>query len=209
VPEIVSIDTDSYGQYFSEEFKQERSSGCHLMQIVEDLESRFVKKQNPRFDREAMDRFATLGFIWERLIGRALTWTEAERKPDQIIRPGEQYLDGIYATPDAFNTKLWRLEEWKCTWRRAPKSDEEFEERHWKWMVQSMAYCHILGCTEAIIRAFYIMGDWDMRNWSGPIIKGYSIKSTTEELQETWQMILNHKATMERDGIAPWVTAVM
>jgi hypothetical protein len=205
MPQIQSIDTDSYGQYFSEEFNRERSSGCHLMQIVEDLDARLTKKNNPGFDRASLDRFATLGFIWERLIGRALSWVEAEHHPERIIRPGEQFLDGVYATPDAFNTKEWRLEEWKCTWRRAPKSDEEFEERHWKWLVQSMAYCHILGCTEAMIRVFYIMGDWKLSDWSGPLIKSFRIISTPEELEETWRMVLNHRTTMERDGIAPWL----
>ena len=175
------------------------------MTVVEDLEQRLVKRQNPRFDRDTLDRFATLGFIWESLIGKALTTVDARRRPHEIIRPGEQYLDGIFATPDAFNTRLWRLEEWKCTWRRAPKSDEEFEERHWKWLIQTQAYCHILGCKEAVIRAFYIMGSWDLRDWSGPLIRSYSIRSSETELMEVWSMLLNHKKTMEREGTAPWL----
>lgn len=205
MPEITSIATAALGSYFSEEFNAERSSGCHLMEIIEDLETRVVKRQNPRFDRESMDRFALLGFIWERLIGRALSWVETERRPNEIVRPGEQFADGIYGTPDAFNIRQWVLEEWKATWRRAPKSEAEFEERHWKWLVQVLCYCYLLGCSVAIIRVFYVMGDWSMSNWSGPQIMSFRIESSEEERREAWEMVLNHKRTMEAEGTASWV----
>lgn len=205
MPEIEQHDYTVISNYFSEEFEKERSKGCHMMQIVEDLEERLgMSRKNARFG-DTLSIFATLGFVWERVIGRALSGVEIERGGGKVIRPGEQFRDGIYATPDAFNVRQYRLEEWKCTWRKAPENESEFETGNWKWLVQSMGYMHLLGCNVAVIRVFYVMGNWNLKDWSGPSVKMWEVRATDEELEENWRMIVNHKKTMEKGGKAPWV----
>lgn len=164
-----------------------RAEGLHLTQIIgyiNDQINPYTGKGflNPELTMEA-------GFIWERALENAFGERIGKRLNDLEC-------DGIFCNPDGLgydplDGKTPAVEEYKCTWRsmkRCPTEDM-------KWMMQVKAYCHVLGTTVAVMHVLYLMGDY---KGSGPQGRTFRIEYTQEEIDDNWQVILDHKdATLE------------
>ena len=83
------------------------------------------------------------------------------------------------------------VEEYKATWkstRRCPTED-------FYYMTQVKSYCRAVETNVAVMRIFYIVGDY---KGSGPIYRVSRIVFTQQELEENWAMIVKHKDKMAK-----------
>lgn len=166
-----------------------RTKGCHLTDIIHDMEKAIGKDRNPRaMGEEKLELYRTVGFLWEDVLTRVINSGRSWAISPGLIRPGEIELDGIWMTPDAvdFGVTPPVLEEWKVTWRSAGR---DLESENWHWFVQMKAYCHALKLTRANLRILYVNGDYKP---TVPRPQGYAIEFNQRELEEAWQMICAH-----------------
>jgi hypothetical protein len=166
-----------------------RTTGCHLTDIIHDMEKSIGKDRNPRaMGEEKLELYRTVGFLWEDVLTRVINAERSWAVSPGLIRPGEIELDGIWMTPDAvdFGCDPPALEEWKVTWRSASR---DLEGEHWHWFVQMKAYCHALHLTRANLRILYVNGDYRP---TVPKPQGYSIEFTQRELEENFSMVIQH-----------------
>jgi hypothetical protein len=214
-------------KFYSEEFGVVRSNGVHVSTIINALavENGF-KKVGGKSEVE-LEAYRLAGFAWEHVVSAHVIGVELERR-QALIRPGEYFWcvvcdeafpsgedspasdhvestghTGIYLTPDAINTKLWALEEWKWTWksqnrcvtpniREKPDEDGWVEDAAmitgiWEWPVQAMAYCHVLDLTDAIFRVMFANGtykDMQPEPWS------FYLRFTQKDLNNNWRMLV-------------------
>jgi hypothetical protein len=149
----------------------------HLSDIYSDLEQTLF----PRSTTADMNNrlWAETGFLWEDLLSTVL----AEHCSP---RPGEVELDGIVGSPDGYDPDAGMLDEYKCTWKSI---NNAHPEQVWKWMTQVKGYCKMLGVTTVRFHVLYINGDY---RGSGPIYRSYLFSFTQKEIDENWQMLLNH-----------------
>jgi len=170
-----------------------RSEGLHLTDVIKSLETKLgVGYKGDGFE----DIFLTMemGFWWEDVLALAFARRHAVRldevccdgiigSPDGIIPdPGMHDADGNVLVDPSGNIVL---EEYKLTWKSAKKPLNDV----WKYMVQAKSYCHMLGFDTVIFRACYVFGYW---NGKGPLYREAYIKFTEEELENNWNMIVNH-----------------
>lgn len=187
--EIVSTD-------WSPEKDIERSEGVHLSHVLTYIEEQLGKKYE---NNSGGQNYMAMGFVWERLLEVALN----EPENPNIIRPGEQCLNGIYLTPDGYNIADGCLEEWKCTWKschpeRSPIDGPKFQ----RWFWQQMGYCKALGLTKSRLRVFYINGDYGANRRPMPF--QYDISFTQSEIDDNWDMVLAHAEIMHGEGLIDW-----
>jgi hypothetical protein len=138
------------------------------------------------------------GLIFERAL--ELAWLDKELTSGQrpeLIRPGEVVRDGIIGTPDAFDTKKFRPEEYKCTKKscRQDVSDKKF----WHYWVQLKAYAYMTGASGGALYILHINGNYsrdDNDPESGYVIKGWEDEWSTHHLEENWNMIAGHAKRM-------------
>lgn len=149
----------------------------HLSDIYTDLDNTlFPKTSNADMNNPL---WSEVGFLWESVLSRALA--------DHCSpRPGEIELDGIIGSPDGYDPETGILDEYKCTWKSIRNAHPE---NVWKWQVQVKGYCKMLGATVARFHVFYVNGDW---RGSGPIYRPYLFSYTQREIDENWQMLVQH-----------------
>jgi hypothetical protein len=151
--------------------------------ILEDIGESPVRDDISAAD---LDDYAAVGFLWERVLTRALTTMYAETA--NVVRLGEFQKDGIYFTPDGvllnFDGSKPSLEEWKCTWT----SSNKLVEGRKKWWYQIKAYCYALDLDSATLRVLYINGTWRPPI---PRTRQYLAEFTRRELAENWMEMLN------------------
>lgn len=161
----------------------EERPGIHVTQIIHYIEKQLGK------DRGEIDDVARLrmemGFVWEAAL-------EAAYKDRLGIRPGAVELDGIIGSPDGIDD-AGRVEEYKLTW----SSSRTAIDQRWRWMQQTMAYCHMCGTDTAVFRVLYLNGDYKTRE---PIYQVTEIKFTPQEIDTCWQMLVNHAKMLKEDA---------
>ena len=114
-------------------------------------------------------------------------------------RIGEVIKDGIIMSPDGLgvdpdgDVSGVNLEEYKLTW----KSIKSHPKDNWNYMTQIQCYLNGVGLNCCIMRIIYIMGDY---KGSGPVYKKFVFEFDDYELEENWQMILNHRDRMIKNG---------
>jgi hypothetical protein len=160
---------------------QERSPGLHLSDVLDDMETTIFGDQYRNYSWN-LNWSATLGFIWERIIETHIVAALTEQ--GLLFSPGEITKDGIAMTPDGYNAD-GKIEEWKCAWK---SSRHPIEESH-RYLWQIKSYCYGIGVNEATLRVLHIMGDY---KGSGPLPRFYELVFTDRELNENWEMIVNH-----------------
>lgn len=110
-------------------------------------------------------------------------------EPDRYVQPGEREKDGIYCTPDLFDIIDWVVHEIKLTWmssRNGPRS-----EKFWKYLVQLMSYCTVMGTRQGILHVGFVNGDYKYGEPSGqPTYRVWAFEFTKAELARNWRMIL-------------------
>ena len=174
-------------RFFSSD-NRTRTPGCHLTDIIKDMEKSIGHDRNPRaMGDEKLELYRTVGYLWEDVLTRVINQERSWAAPG-LVRPGEIELDGILMTPDAvdFGTDPPCLEEWKVTWRSAAR---DLESENWHWFVQCKAYCHALKLTRANLRILYVNGDYKP---TVPRPQGYAIEFSQRELHDNWSMVLAH-----------------
>jgi len=162
--------------------KIHRTAGIHLSQITNYITTEIMGKTIRKDqDIETFYRRAQLGFAWEEML--SLAWAGALG-----LRPGEVQKDGIIGSPDGISFSQDRLivDEYKATWKsmRHPVTDNI------RWMMQVKSYCKMVGTNYCRMRILYINGDYKPPI---PQYRSYLLAFTDAELDENWEMILNHK----------------
>lgn len=225
VPLIEELAVDVISHYFSADYLATRSPGPHLKTIIDDFleyNDLFTKKRADFAD--SLEEFASLGFAWERAavaaiaagdtasiteatpiairriyehaFSKALNEAERERRPREIIKPGEITHRGIHCTSDGANVKLRCNEEWKCTWTSARGG----LDAHPDWMMQMPGYCEAYGFNSAVLRAFYVNGYYEKGQMGKPVVRAWKLTWSDEELEENWGLIESHKQIMIGEG---------
>lgn len=199
MPEIKRIPFDELSIDLSPEKDRMRSPGIHLSSIIKDMLRTAGINRSGRggSGNNAGSQHLTFekGFLWERIIEwalRAQMDVDANAAPDDLVRPGEVFMDGIYMTPDAINVREQQVEEWKSTGIRA--KDFDIIARRIEWLWQGAAYARYFGFTKVVFRVWHHV---DMP----PVVSQFEIEWTPEEVEENWQRILDHYEFMKRrDG---------
>jgi len=152
--------------------------------------------------------------LWDWLFGRAI----AEPENPNVIRPGEQCLDGgscpicdgkghkhgivcevckgigrilIYLTPDGLNIDEECLEEWKQTSKSSRDVEIEItgkKFRRWVYL-QIPAYLKALNLTKCRLRVYHSRGDYTNNE---PHWYEHFIEFTQQEIDEVWEQIQNN-----------------
>ena len=154
------------------------------------------------------------GFLWE----SALEYVAAGMKLDEALEVAfKRYMievrsnittqimvekDGIHMTPDAFNPTVGEIESYKVTRRtlRKARTQEDFEENFWPWLVQEKSYCYAVGVDTVRWIVLWQAGDYSKGVGSGPQMLESTAVFTPEELVENWRVVLAHAAAM-REGV--------
>jgi len=162
---------------------EERKPGHHVSSLITDIMDKTGMFKPTPIDDMAKLRMM-MGFVWEDIIGDYLSIRANE------INQLPLCMDGIYGTPDALNLDENQEEgglllEFKATW----KSEDKAIRDSWRWMTQIKSYLYMLGMTKAKLRILHV-------NYY-PRTRTYMLDFTWQEVAETWQMLLNHKAALE------------
>ena len=169
-------------------------SPAHVSNIIRDIENAILKPGQRRpydelskEERKRLGTYASVGWAWEDAIRNALVTSGFHALPDDRYQPvGQLCLDGIYGTPDGFDTVDCCVEEFKATWR---SSNRPLDPDFWHWLVQIKAYCKMLTVTWAKLRVFYVNGNY---RESGPQVKQFRLEWTQLEIDDNWRMLKNH-----------------
>ncbi len=199
MPEIKKLPFDELSIDLSPEKDRPRSPGIHLSTIIKDmLRTAGINRAgrgNSSISAGAQHLTFEKGFLWERIIEYALKSqmeVDVDGNPDDLLRPGEVFMDGIYMTPDAINVREQRVEEWKSTGIRS--KDFDIVSRRLEWLWQGAAYARYFGFTRAVFRVWH---HTDMP----PVVTQFEIEWTPEEIEQNWQRIVDHYEYMKRrDG---------
>ena len=182
-----------------------------------------IKPPNKGMSEDELQAYRFGGFMFEHAMAWHIIEVECARQP-HLVRPGECFWchqcnqfnptasrlakdcirkghKGIYGTPDAFRTDVMRLKEWKFTWKslRRAGGDGDTEYEHirdgiWRWPVQTMAYCQMLGVTEADQEVFFVNGDYTNKR---PRAMRYAMEFSERDLKQNWDGIVS---TAEAEG---------
>ncbi|OPX33362.1 MAG: hypothetical protein B1H40_00100 [Candidatus Latescibacteria bacterium 4484_181] len=165
-----------------------RAEGLHLSIIIDSLLDRAGLGYKGKGFTD-MQLTAEIGLLWENVLSKVMRDKYATRPP-QICE------DGIWMSPDGIGPDPEGevpliVEEYKATWKAVKNSLAE----DFRYMTQVKAYCRAVGTTVAIMRVFYVMGDY---RGSGPLYKVARFTFSEAELKANWDMILKEKARMEK-----------
>jgi len=170
-----------------------RQEGLHLSTVVRSIQQHSGILPSGGF--RDMELTAEVGLLWELVLSRVM-------REKYALRPPQIKVDGIWMSPDGvgFTDPVGSMsigpdpadevamvvEEYKATWQSVKRCPTE----NFSYMTQIKSYCHAIGTNIAVMRIFYIMGDY---KGSGPLYRIARIKFSDRELKENWDMIIRHK----------------
>jgi len=169
-------------------------SPAHVSNIIRDIENAVLKPGQRRpydelskSERQRLGTYASVGWAWEDAIRDALVSSGLHPLSSDRYQPvGQLSLDGIYGSPDGFDTVDCCVEEFKATWR---SSNRPLDPDFWHWLVQIKAYCKMLTVNWARLRVFYVNGNY---RESGPQIKQFRLEWSQLEIDDNWKMLRGH-----------------
>lgn len=126
-----------------------------------------------------------MGYVWEDLLGSFLFRSEMGQTPMETA--------GIITTLDDFDIELWEVREFKATW----SSLNQPLRNRWYWLHQMRAYCYVTGALSSLLAVFFINGDWRP---PAPQVKLYRFFWKQWELDQTWRMLVQHRAWLLEQG---------
>lgn len=171
------------------EDEEERQPGLHLGTVIKSLQDKSgLGYKGTGFND--MQLTAEIGLLWENALSKIM-------KEKYALRPPQISVDGIWMSMDGINNDLCPgsdpagevplvVEEYKCTWKSTKSNPTE----DFYYMCQVKSYCRAIATNVAVMRIFYIMGDY---KGSGPQYRIARIKFTDRELDDNWKMIIQHK----------------
>lgn len=131
-----------------------------------------------------------LGSAFEDAIVDGLSRRYARAHPHRFIKPGELELDGLLGNPDLFDCVDCAVIEIKLTWMSAEQDPEG--KKFWKYWIQLMAYCKMMGILLGRLHVGHIMGDWDRsKGLPRPQYKRWERRFTQREVDNNWVMLQN------------------
>lgn len=110
--------------------------------------------------------------------------------------------DNIHGNLDLLDLHDWAVEDCKATWMSTKHGPDS--TKVWKWWVQVMAYCWMLGAVTGTparvgrLRVAFVMGDWKSEDVYTPT---WEREWSDEELEANWVMLREHGRRMEMEGI--------
>lgn len=160
--------------------------------------------------------------LWEWIYGR----TMSEPDNPKVFRPGECQMDGgecqackgkgtllepvrlcdvcggtgrilIFLTPDGINIEDGYLEEYKFTTKSSKNEITGPKFRRWL-SFQIPAYLKAVNLTICRLRVYFSRGDYTTGE---PFFFEYILSYTQQEIDETWDMIVQHAQIMRREGL--------
>lgn len=167
----------------------ERRPGVHLGAVIQSLKNAAgLGYKGDGFND--MQLTAEIGLLWENVLGKVM-------REKYAVRPPQIECDGIWMSMDGVNSDLCPgsdpagevplvLEEYKLTW----KSNKHSLLDDFYYMCQVKSYCRAIGTNVAVMRVFYIMGNY---RGSGPSYRIARIRFTDKELEDNWKMITRHR----------------
>jgi hypothetical protein len=174
----------------------ERSPGLHVSDLYRRIavDSGILKCVT---DDEAMNPLVlAVGMAWEEYCV-TLPWCE-----DVAWQPGERLVDGVFLSPDGWDFKLNRLEEFKATWTSSASKDQSIKtlEEMWLYRVQMMAYCYAMGTALARLHVLFINGNYRYEGVGPqPVYRIYEVEFTKRELRRNWEMLMREKERNDDD----------
>lgn len=173
---------------------EDRKPGVHLSDILKRMAYERDKKYHPDNPVDAMT--LECGFIWERVLERALADRHQNRagyRPDQIQE------DGIWLSPDWVAPEQdIQVEEWKAT----RKSTKSYEQKVHEWLPQVKSYLRALarrGVARRLavrLRVWFMVGDWTFESKGDhTLLRDYweiDLEFDKRELEENWREIVSH-----------------
>lgn len=189
-----------------------RTEGVHLSAIIRSIAGRYgilaaewVEDLSLCDSREIKD----IGSILRIMIG--LAWEDwfSQTLPEVTYHPGEMELGGIYMTPDGDSvdviklhkpvvttrgdtlSTVWipKLHEFKTTYK-STKTVGDMRSQ-WMWLTQCKGYCKAMGTRFARIYVLFLCGDYKFP--ITPQHRVWDIEFTQEEVDETWEMLVEYK----------------
>lgn len=181
---LSQYDIDLGSLVLSEEQLASRSPGLHVSSIINHISTTLGRRDND-FTEAELNRFATIGRLWEAQLAQALF------RPPRYERIGELEKDGIVGSPDALDLEDLAVMEFKVTWKSAKRPIESFREFWW----QQMAYCAMTGFERSRLYVFYVCG-----NYAPPVpfAKAYNAAFTAQELRANWDMLCREGKAVAR-----------
>jgi hypothetical protein len=130
-----------------------------------------------------------LGSVFEDAVVHALAARYAS-SDDSFVQPGEFELDGLIGTPDLLDNQVGALTviEIKLTWMSSRWDPEDV--KYWRYWVQLMAYCKLVGTPHGRLHVCHINGDY--RENRLPDYKVYEVEFSRAELDENWRMLVTN-----------------
>ena len=201
---------------------RERPSGIHLGHVIHYMECKLgihgrkrkanisqamIESSSPDVNPHPKYNYFEMGFVWETLIELIMKLRQGARYRQGVLRQLSVRRQGIWMTPDGFDTSAWRLQETKATWKSMNKVYQghgidnpgdlvgALESNFWSWTIQLMAYSRALGCTEADLFVFWVNGDYGDFD-RVPIPKWYRISFSEKELEENWNLVITNTRAM-------------
>ena len=161
----------------------DREEGLHLGTVIKSLENASGLGYTGKGFND-MQLTAEIGLLWELVLGKVMAEKYATR-PQQI------QVDGIWMSPDGIGPDPAGevplvVEEFKASWKSTKSSPVD----SFYYMCQVKSYCHAVGTNVAVMRIFYILGDY---KGSGPQYRIARIVFSDQELEDNWKMIVKHK----------------
>lgn len=164
-----------------------RSPGLHMSDIYNDL---FQSLEPKRYRKGTpMDPLRLeAGLALEEMLEEGLRRRLIGERPGELVTE-----EGIIYSPDLliFNGAT-RLGEIKLTWmwsKEVPRIEgNSFPPKFDKYVCQMKAYCYHLDTPYARLIVFFVNGKGD----STPELLAWDIEFTRRELEENWQMLMNH-----------------
>jgi len=135
--------------------------------------------------QDELSWYAAGGYLWEHVFSMA--YKEAVQIRD-LVRPDEWERDGIVGSPDALRLNDWTVVELKFRWMSSNKFDA-LEKWFWLELIQIKGYCAMLGTLRAELWVFFCNGDYRPPR---PNVRGVLLEFSEQEVEESWQTILNH-----------------
>jgi len=176
-----------------------RTPGPHLTDVIVDiaLQMQLLRRGNPEQRDYELERYATMGFVWEDIIGKHLASLHG-------IQPGqfECHLDGIIGTPDRFRPGTGEVDEFKATWM-STKHDIT-GEKFWRWWSQIKGYCRMLNTHWANLYVFFVNNDYRPPR---PELIVYSAMFEDSDIIPNWRLITEHRDKMVRERGEWWLGA--
>lgn len=192
-----------------------RSSGVHCSTVVTDLAIRLGYLSG---HGELSTTWAQLGTALE----RSIIWAYEREFPGRYVQPGEQCRDKVYVTPDLadhcpiMDTSLTDEqfailstlsgpipEEVKLAWMTSKHTPRECDscgalvcKKYWRYERQLQCECAMpyFDTTVGRLNVTHVNGSG--RGGEGPANKPWLFVYTREEIDENWQMIVNHAHTL-------------